>query len=104
MGHRAVGLERERQRRGPSRDDAYDPCVWVEAGGDIRMLDEEGAPYRAFMKGETKGLFVINAEEKERCHEHLQRGLRLGSGRHLPEGRHIRGNVPRRQCDPLQPQ
>jgi cell division protein FtsQ len=39
-------------------------ALWVGAAGDIRVLDEEGAPYRALMKGDTKGLFVINAEEK----------------------------------------
>jgi len=39
-------------------------ALWVGPQGDIRVLDEEGAPYRSLMKGEAKGLFVINASEK----------------------------------------
>ncbi len=39
-------------------------ALWVGSAGDIRVLDEEGAPYRTLAKGSTKGLFVINAGEK----------------------------------------
>ncbi len=39
-------------------------ALWVGAQGDIQVLDEEGAPYRSLMKGDGKGLFVINAPEK----------------------------------------
>lgn len=36
-------------------------ALWVGSAGDIKVLDEEGSPYRGLMKGSTKGLFVINA-------------------------------------------
>jgi cell division protein FtsQ len=40
-------------------------ALWVGSAGDIRVLDEEGAPFKALTKGSTKGLFVINAGEKK---------------------------------------
>jgi cell division protein FtsQ len=39
-------------------------ALWVGSAGDIRVLDEEGSPYRGLMRGNTKGLFVINASER----------------------------------------
>ncbi len=39
-------------------------ALWVGPGGDIRILDEDGAPYRALYKGDSRDLFVINAKEK----------------------------------------
>jgi len=39
-------------------------ALWVEAGGEIHVLDEEGLPYRTLVKGDTTGLFVINGGEK----------------------------------------
>jgi cell division protein FtsQ len=39
-------------------------ALWVGSAGDIRVLDEEGSPYRGLSKGPTNGLLVINAGEK----------------------------------------
>ena len=35
-------------------------ALWVGSEGSIRVLDEDGRPYRSLMKGCAKGLFVIN--------------------------------------------
>jgi cell division protein FtsQ len=37
-------------------------ALWVGPGGDIKVLDEDGAPYRGLCKGSTRDLFVINAK------------------------------------------
>jgi cell division septal protein FtsQ len=39
-------------------------ALWVGLAGDVRVLDEQGVPYRNLMKEDTKGLFVINAAER----------------------------------------
>ncbi len=39
-------------------------ALWVGPGGDIQMLDEDGAPYRGLHKGGTRDLLVISAREK----------------------------------------
>ncbi len=39
-------------------------ALWTGPGGDIRMLDEDGAPYRGLYKGSTHDLLVISAKEK----------------------------------------
>ncbi len=39
-------------------------ALWVGPTGDISVLDEEGVPYRNLMKGNTKGLFVINGGQR----------------------------------------
>ncbi|MDR2019105.1 MAG: FtsQ-type POTRA domain-containing protein [Syntrophobacterales bacterium] len=41
------------------------PCaLWVDGGGNIHVLDEDGEPYRGLIKGDGKGLFIINARDK----------------------------------------
>ena len=41
------------------------PCaLWIDGAGTIMVLDENGDPYRGLMKGDEKGLFVINALDK----------------------------------------
>ncbi len=40
-------------------------ALWVSSAGDVRILDEEGQPYRTLSKGEGGGLFVINAADKK---------------------------------------
>jgi cell division protein FtsQ len=39
-------------------------ALWAGPGGDIQMLDEDGAPYRGLYKGNTRDLLVISAKEK----------------------------------------
>jgi cell division protein FtsQ len=39
-------------------------ALWTGPGGDIQMLDEDGAPYRGLYKGSTLDLLVISAKEK----------------------------------------
>ena len=39
-------------------------ALWIGPGGDIQMLDEDGAPYRGLYKGSTLDLLVISAKEK----------------------------------------
>lgn len=39
-------------------------ALWVSTDGNISVLDEKGEPYRGLTKGETKGMFIINAGEK----------------------------------------
>ena len=39
-------------------------ALWAGPGGDIQMLDEDGAPYRGLHKGSTRDLLVISAREK----------------------------------------
>jgi len=39
-------------------------ALWAGPGGDIQMLDEDGAPYRGLYKGSTLDLLVISAKEK----------------------------------------
>ncbi len=38
-------------------------ALWAGPGGDIRTLDENGAPYRGLYKGSTRDLLVISAKE-----------------------------------------
>jgi cell division protein FtsQ len=40
-------------------------ALWVDRSGTVKMLDEDGQPYRSLMKGSTKGLFVVNASQPE---------------------------------------
>jgi cell division protein FtsQ len=40
-------------------------ALWVDSNGTVKMLDEDGQPYRNLMKGSTKGLFVVNAAQPE---------------------------------------
>ncbi len=40
-------------------------ALWVKNDGDVFVLDESGDPYRKLGKGAIKGLFIINAKEKE---------------------------------------
>lgn len=40
-------------------------ALWVDRSGTVKMLDEDGQPYRNLMKGSTKGLFVVNAGQPE---------------------------------------
>jgi len=41
------------------------PCaLWIDGAGSIMVLDENGEPYRGLMKGDEKGLVVINALNK----------------------------------------
>jgi len=37
---------------------------WIDGGGEIRMLDEQGQTYRALTKGDAVGLLIINAPQK----------------------------------------
>jgi cell division protein FtsQ len=39
-------------------------AIWINRDGDPYVLDEYGNPYRKLLKGENKGLYIINAEEK----------------------------------------
>ncbi|MBA4416454.1 MAG: hypothetical protein C0392_00875 [Syntrophus sp. (in: bacteria)] len=39
-------------------------ALWVNGQGDILVLDEGGEPYRGFIKGDGKGMFIINARDK----------------------------------------
>jgi cell division protein FtsQ len=39
-------------------------ALWVNNTGDVFVLDEYGEPYRGITKGDTKGMFIINAKEK----------------------------------------
>jgi cell division protein FtsQ len=39
-------------------------ALWVGPGGDIQILDEDGAPYRGLGKGKTRDLFVVSAMDK----------------------------------------
>jgi cell division protein FtsQ len=39
-------------------------ALWINAGGEVRLLDEEGRSYRDLAKGDGKGLFLINAPGK----------------------------------------
>jgi cell division protein FtsQ len=39
-------------------------AIWVNQDGDPYVLDEYGDPYRKLSKGESKGLYIINAKEK----------------------------------------
>ncbi len=39
-------------------------AIWVNGQGDPYVLDEKGEPYRKVLKGETGGLYLINAVEK----------------------------------------
>ncbi len=39
-------------------------ALWTGPGGNIQMLDEDGAPYRGLYKGSTRDLLVISAKEK----------------------------------------
>ncbi len=39
-------------------------AIWVNQDGDPYILDEYGDPYRKLSKGESKGLYIINAGEK----------------------------------------
>ncbi len=36
-------------------------ALWVGSEGDLRVLDEDGRPYRGLVRGERPGLFVVNA-------------------------------------------
>jgi cell division protein FtsQ len=41
------------------------PCaLWIDGTGTIMVLDENGEPYRGLIKGDEKGMFVINALNK----------------------------------------
>jgi cell division protein FtsQ len=41
------------------------PCaLWIDGGGNILVLDENGEPFRGLIKGDEKGFFVINALNK----------------------------------------
>ncbi|MCX8021280.1 MAG: FtsQ-type POTRA domain-containing protein [Syntrophorhabdaceae bacterium] len=39
-------------------------ALWVDGHGVIRILDEDGEPYRVFSKKEGKGLTIITAEKQ----------------------------------------
>jgi cell division protein FtsQ len=39
-------------------------AIWVNQEGDPYVLDEYGDPYRKLSKGESRGLYIINAREK----------------------------------------
>ena len=39
-------------------------ALWVGPGGDVLLLDEDGAPYRGLHKGSARDLLVISAKEK----------------------------------------
>ena len=79
-------------------------ALWTGPGGDIQMLDEDGAPYRGLYKGSTRDLLVISAKEKKRRAKHLQGGDGLGPARDHKEGRSFRGHVQRGEHYPVQPQ
>jgi cell division protein FtsQ len=38
-------------------------ALWVNGQGDIRVLDENGEPYKGLTKGDIKGMFIINAAD-----------------------------------------
>jgi len=40
-------------------------ALWVPGDGQARVLDEEGLPFRGLMKSKQKGLFVVNAPDKQ---------------------------------------
>jgi len=39
-------------------------ALWVRNTGEVQVLDEYGEPYRPLGKGAVKGLYIINAREK----------------------------------------
>jgi len=39
-------------------------ALWINPEGDIRVLDETGAPFRALSREDTKHLFVIHAKDQ----------------------------------------
>ena len=39
-------------------------ALWVNHLGDVCVLDEYGEPFRGLTKGDKKGMFIINAKEK----------------------------------------
>jgi cell division protein FtsQ len=40
-------------------------ALWVPENGQIQVLDEDGFPFRALMRENIKGLYVINAPDKQ---------------------------------------
>jgi len=39
-------------------------ALWVNGEGEVFVLDETGSPYRGLVKGDEKGMFIINAKDK----------------------------------------
>jgi cell division protein FtsQ len=39
-------------------------ALWVNHLGDVFVLDEYGEPFRGLTQGDKKGMFIINAKEK----------------------------------------
>jgi len=39
-------------------------ALWADGDGQLHVLDENGEPFRGVVKGDAKGLIVINAPEK----------------------------------------
>jgi cell division protein FtsQ len=39
-------------------------ALWVNGSGDVFVLDENGEPYKGLTKGDIKGMFIINAGER----------------------------------------
>jgi cell division protein FtsQ len=40
-------------------------AFWLDKGGDLHILDENGEPYRKVAKNEKKGMFIITASQKD---------------------------------------
>jgi cell division protein FtsQ len=40
-------------------------ALWTQRDGQVQVLDEEGLPFRGLMKEKLKGLFMINAPDRE---------------------------------------
>jgi cell division protein FtsQ len=45
-------------------DEKKASALWVDGEGQLHVLDENGDPFRGFIKEDTKGLIVINAKNK----------------------------------------
>lgn len=39
-------------------------ALWVNAEGEVNVLDENGEPYKKLAKNDIKGMFIINAKER----------------------------------------
>jgi cell division protein FtsQ len=39
-------------------------ALWVNTGGEVNVLDENGEPYRQLARSDIRDMFIINAKEK----------------------------------------